>query len=689
MPGKPVQIGPFTAGLNNISLAGEARDTEVVDLINMEVSLDTSLVSRPPIEVQEDSVISTVVDSNWEVLGIYRVSSDEWYLIVRRPSGVTDTTVFAYANGIITTTPDYTIKVSTGLNNMVLNMIQFQDLCFFNVGPTATDRGFSWSKTSAATTISAMPRGYVMVSWKSRLWVSGTDAAATGDRVYFSDIDSGGLKPGEWNANDFFDVAPGEGGFITALMPSFNNLIVFKSDGTWRFSYPTSPSQGTIDKISGQIGCATANSVVEFENFIYVYDQGRVYELINGNYTQLNLNVRFTEDEQAVDSVSSGIDLSIVNRRLIVRYYNSLYVFTVDTKSWSQWRSFAGTPGKFWELPGDSAAATSPTYVAGSRGVSQRGTLSYIDDDYDADYLRTGAISNPVSPTHSLTVNGTAITITCNAAAGTWNMMLNNALGDAQYNIPVGPGQQFEAQWDLTTTDDTTHLFKVEYLLLDGTTSFATHTMTVGTAQTHTFTVPATAILAKVYIGATTQNLFSVTTYDNLSFKRLTTTAPKTVLQIVDNYTDVVNSKEYIECYVRTKSYDYKAPSVFKKMFWWGLDVLTKRRIQMEARPIGRMQTFTWGDLLNYTSTELEAGTWGNPLSFLNSSLSVVDETTPGTEISENGRFFVKAMKALRFRQISFIVQMTTLGDNATGPVKLFSIISYVHPKEKVVDKSS
>lgn len=689
MPGKPVQIGPFTAGLNNISLAGEARDTEVVELVNMEVSLDTSLVSRPPIEVMEESVISTVVDSTWDVLGIYRVSSTEWYLIVRRPTGLTDTAVYAYAQGVIGASPDFIVKESSGLNNMVLVMIQFQDLCFFNVGPTATDRGFSWSKTQVATEVTAMPRGNVMVSWKSRLWVTGTDAAATGDRVYFSDIDASGLQPDVWNANDFFDVAPGEGGLVTAMMPSFNNLIIFKSDGTWRFSYPTSPSQGTIDKISGQIGCATANSVVEFENFIYVYDQGRVYELINGNYTQLNLNVRFTDDEQAVDSVAAGIDLSIVNRRLIVRYFNSLYVFTVDTKSWSQWRSFAGTPGKFYELPGDSSSASSPTYMAGSRGTSQRGTLTYINDNYDLDYLRNGAETNPVGAVNTIVLTDDGFSVTVNDGVGTYNILLNNALGDNQYNIPVGPGQAFDLTYDLTTTDDTTHSFRVEYLLLDGTTSTTIHTMTTGTAQTNTFTAPSTAILAKCYIHGETITDSTVSTYENISFVRNSGSAPKTILQIIDNYTDVVNSKEYIECHVRTKSYDYKAPSVFKKLFWWGLDVLTKRRIEMEARPIGRTQTFTWGDLLAYTNTELEAGTWGNPLSFLNTSLSVVDETTPGTEISENGRFFVKAMKALRFRQISFIVEMTTLGDNATGPVKLFSIISYVQPKEKVVDKSS
>lgn len=689
MPGKPVRIGPFNAGLNNISKAGEARDNEVVELINMEVALDTSLVSRPPIETMEQSVLSdSTLTTNWDVLGVYRVSDTEWYLVVTRPISATSDQVCAYANGIITASPTFTIRTSTGSNNRTIAMIQFQDKCYFNVAPGATDTGYSWDKVGGFTAITAMPRGTVLVSWKSRLWVSGTGVAATGDRVYFSTIDSGGLKPGVWGASDFFDVAPGEGGFITALMPSFNNLIIFKSDGTWRFSYPSKPADGTVDKISGQIGCASANGVCEFENFIYVYDQGRVYELINGNYQQLNLNVRFEQDEEAVDSIANGIDLSIVNRRLVVRYYNALYVFTVDTKSWSQWRSFAGTPGKFWELPTDSSSAISPTYIAGSRGTTQRSTLNLIDTDFSVDYLRSASSADPITANVVAVSNGDITVERVGASDSSYIMHLNNELGENEYNIPVGPGQKFQFSCTFTSTDTTTHEFKVQYLKLDGTTTTSSYTLVAG-ANTTEFVVPATAILAKVYIQTSTLSDASVHTYASLSFTRKTVTAPKTLLKIVDDYVSVANSKEYIECQIRTKSYDFDAPSVFKKLFWWGADVLSKRKIVLEARPIGRVTAITWGDLLAYTNGSLTAGTWGNPLSFLTRSLSVNDEDSPGTEISENGRFFTKALKALRFRQISYIITLTTLGDNATGPVKIFSIIAYVQPKETVVDKSS
>ena len=70
------------------------------------------------------------------------------------------------------------------------------------------------------------------------------------------------------------------------MIPSFNNLIIFKNDGTWRFTYASDPAGGSVDKISGSVGCASKNAVVDFENYLYVYDQGRVYELVNSGFAR-------------------------------------------------------------------------------------------------------------------------------------------------------------------------------------------------------------------------------------------------------------------------------------------------------------------------------------------------------------------------------------------------------------------
>jgi len=94
-----------------------------------------------------------------------------------------------------------------------------------------------------------------------------------------------------------------------------------------------------------------------------------------------------------------------------------------------------------------------------------------------------------------------------------------------------------------------------------------------------------------------------------------------------------------------------------------------------------------WGDLQAYTHLQLQAGTFGNPLSFLKSNLTVVDGGDPANAQTENGRIFVKMKKSLRFRQIAFEMNMSTLGTEATGPCKIHALTSFVLPKEKVVDR--
>lgn len=48
------------------------------------------------------------------------------------------------------------------------------------------------------------------------------------------------------------------------------------------------------------------------------------------------------------------------------------------------------------------------------------------------------------------------------------------------------------------------------------------------------------------------------------------------------------------------------------------------------------------------------------------------------------GRKFVKFFKSLRFRQIFYRIQFPTDGSSATAPVRLFSLMTYVNPKETV-----
>ena len=604
MPGNPIKIGPFLGGLNNMSTAGEARDNELTELVNFEVAKDQSLTMRPPISVEPGSKFYHAAGNNpvgWDLLGIYRVTEAEWYLVAAVPTTVDGQVIRAYPNGDLTSTAFLTIKSITGLNNRVTGMTQFRNELYFTVHPSSSGKCFKWTKSmTTPTDIDKMPKGYILFSWKSRLWVAGTGNAATGDRVWFSKVGAEGPEPSTWEATDFFDVAPGEGGYITAMVPSFNNLIVFKNDGTWRFSYPSSPKQGQIDKISGQVGAAGVNAVVEFENYIYVYDQGSVYELINSNYSKLNQFIKFEEDPFAVDGLAPGIDLSIVNRRLIIRYFTAIYAFNIDTKAWSLWRTENGIPGKFIELPVDSNRSAGSVYLAGSRGQIQNPTQNLILDPKAA------------GP-QELTSSG--------------YIYYDFGQGEGTYQIPMTPNYRYEIQANVVSKTKDVWL-RVEFQKADGTTSvgsFAFPNLGMNKVEIQFPDI----IYARVALAI---NPAAVVT--DLALVRKALPSPSTVMRVWDSYPDQPNPIEYITAIMKTKAYDYQAAASFKRMFYWGADLVTPRPIHAEARPIGRKNTLTWADLEKYTHSELEQGTWENPLSFKSRSTNEVSMTDGNVHVS-------------------------------------------------------
>lgn len=679
MTGSPVRIGPFNNGLNNISTSGESKDTELVELVNFEVGPDNLLWSRPPFQaVAGTSISGATVDATWKVLGVYRTTNTTWYLIVLKPLAAGAAELQAVLMGDFTNAPIIIKTLTAG--NTVAGFVQINATCYFCVTPSSAIAGFSWNIVDGAVDISAMKKGNCVVAYKGRIWIAGINTADQSSRMYFSAIGTGGPDPTVWNTADFFDVAPGEGGFITALLALNSSILVFKNDGTWRFSYPGSVVKGQVDKISGSVGAATATSVLEFENYVYVYDQGRVYELVNNNYTTLNRFVRFDNDSEAVDGLAPGVDLSVMNRRLIVRYYNAIYAYSIDSRAWSQWRSYLGVPGRLYEMPADSASTVSSVYIAASAGTVQNVSSNVLPAFTEPNRVYMGTL---IGAGHTISLTGTTYTV-AHTIADTSISYLNKESGNTNFNIRLSGGQQWKLTGNITKTGGTI-VARMTYLLRSGATSVVDITLDLN-AVDKTFTAPDTAISGYLSIRYTTTGAQS---FDMNGFQliRVAVDSPASLISIEDEYNDVPITVEYIDCKLRTKSYDYQLPSANKRLFWWGADIKTNRFMTAKLIPVAIKAPPTWGALHDYTHTQLEAGTWGNPLSFLQVSLSIIDGGDPTNALTENGRIFVKLIKALRFRQLSFQLELSTLGTKATGPCKVSSITSYVTPKEKVVDK--
>ena len=120
---------------------------------------------------------------------------------------------------------------------------------------------------------------------------------------------------------------------------------------------------------------------------------------------------------------------------------------------------------------------------------------------------------------------------------------------------------------------------------------------------------------------------------------------------------------------------------MFKRLFWWGADLLSGNEIIADVLPVTLNFIPTWDDLGDLTWAELE--TWGEPLTALTPTMTI---------ISADGNFVtnrtVKFFKSLRFRKINFSVTLVCNG-SSLQPTKIFSYIANVRTKQLVSKESS
>lgn len=148
------------------------------------------------------------------------------------------------------------------------------------------------------------------------------------------------------------------------------------------------------------------------------------------------------------------------------------------------------------------------------------------------------------------------------------------------------------------------------------------------------------------------------------------------LLQIADTFN---SDTEAFVCTVQTKNYNYEVGSAFKRLFWWGIEAVFRGEVRGFANPITYTTNGTWGQLLSGTWGSLLSQTWG-ALTFDAYQVETVRDTTGSTAM----RKFVKFLKALRFRQISYRVEFDSDGSINTSPVRLFLLMTYVRAKERV-----
>lgn len=129
-------------------------------------------------------------------------------------------------------------------------------------------------------------------------------------------------------------------------------------------------------------------------------------------------------------------------------------------------------------------------------------------------------------------------------------------------------------------------------------------------------------------------------------------------------------------CVATTKTYDIADPVKYKRLYWWGVDVITGEDITGAITPITLISTVTWDALTSETWADL--GLWGSPLS----GSIAFQETIPGDGVSNTNKF-IKFGKALRFRKANFSLQLQTNG-STSQPTKIFQFTATVDMKQNV-----
>lgn len=359
MPGKPIKLGPFVGGLNTTSDPTSIADSEVVDLVNLELDLDGSLTSRPPIQSATD--LSATWTERIKLLGVAVYNGDP-YLIGSNTNGV-----YYYLSGAWTT-------INSGFKAAA--MVQFANTVYLLSTPAGAQNIAAWDPTNGFTNV-AHPNfttmagtddgGGNLLTYKGRVfYIPGPTKSVNSSRLIFSNPGSGDQFA---NTTQFIDVNPGDGEKLIDACVYDDNLILFKEHSTYVLSYTSKPDDAELLNISKVIGATTSNCVVQYENSIYVYHEGSVYEMVNYDFKKINDKVVFQYDATAPSARSETTFLSVMGDRLIVRYYNRIYVYGLKTKTWSRWESADNQLHNFGVLvglPTDVPNRVLNEYYAGS-----------------------------------------------------------------------------------------------------------------------------------------------------------------------------------------------------------------------------------------------------------------------------------------------------------------------------------
>lgn len=720
MPGgQPLRLGPFIGGLNTASDPTAIADAELAVCENFELDIDGSLASRPPLR-------EIAGHTGWTeriVMLCEAVFNGTYYLIGSNINGV-----YQYTGGV------WTLITAT---IQACAAVQYADKVYLIAKPGSANPSGKWDPSGGFVAVAAIPKGQAAVIHKERLFIApGVDSTTDSSRLKFSDAGNFDSFPG----GNFVDIAQGDGSKLIDVIVFQDNLMCFKNNSTYVFAYDIRPSDAIVREISSTIGVEKQWNVVNYENQVYLFHRGKVYEIINYDFNNINVKVPFIRDTSAPSALAAEtMFLSLMEDKLICRFLKKVYVYGLRTRTWTEWKSIRNELQFFGPIV-TLRPPTGSEYYAGSVVSAYRSVVQLFDEstnltleqtldpDFEASDTYTRVVANGWGNADNglvyTTLGGVAADYSVNGTKGLHSLSTLNAnritiLPVNKSNIDIKISVEFSAvaltqsffsslraryidennyyrvRYEFKTTGVVTaQLLKV---VAGVTTTIGAAADMVGTYSANEvinlrLQVNGTSLKAKIWKASTIEpTSWTVTGTDSdlaaaasISFASIAITGVTNPLPVTARYDnlmlgDPTDLTHLITCAARTKNFDMAISHQFKRLWWWGADIISNNEAKGIASPIVVNFSVTWDQLSAYRWDDLL--TWDQPLS----ALSTVETTTAGG--SGVVRRFVKFLKSLRYRQINFEIQLTTFGSTADGPVRLFSLTVLTESKQ-IVPKS-
>jgi hypothetical protein len=664
MPGEPIKIGPFRGGINTFSDQSAVEDDQLVECLNFEPDFDGSLRSRPPLAPlgQPMLMAATGIPS---LLGTYYAPGALPYLIA---SDGRSSTFYFDGNSWILLTNTFAASA----------MVQFDNKAWMTAPVGSTNPGGYWSPATGFSAQPNMPRGEVIFANKLRLWVcKGKNATVDGTRLFFSRVLG---QPEFWGSPvpDFLDIGGGDGQNIVQAMVYYQSIILFRTDSIYSFTYTTDPASGTVSPVVLGIGLTNKDCLASYENYIYFQYRGRAYEFINSRATQINVKVPFIELSQL--RIVSPFSVSTFNERIIFQWWDTTYVFYLKTRTWTRWRSTDhGAFGKMIERQREENTPEAICFSAkeaqrglddtnAAVGVTSSGTLPqgiiYMQPEVKANatytvsaYVKAPFGTKIVFSGRTRAPDSEGMGGSVHVATGEWERL------KATFTLAAGPYAAIGLQFRTVVPGFGIALAMAKPMIQLGTVMTPWQTGGVNLVSNPTFA-----------------SLLNVTGYFSLIVALEGPNAGVRAARTLSMQDGFTNRRESIQCIAQTRNYNYEASTVWKRLFWWGVEATFSGTIEGTVVALNFTRGVTWAQLRSTTWAALRSQTWGS-LSSDNYRVTTVRETE-GTGAQ---RKVVKMLsKALRFKQIYFRIVFNADGTADTSPVRLNSLMTYVRAKQTV-----